>query len=147
MIEAGEPDAPVTQNLIRLPVPGDARDATQAAERVFEAMRIRLSSVLGAGGYSTLLARSLTLSRPAFPWLAGFVPDRLGSVAGRIEAISLEQPPFDVTSGLVSVLTHFTELLKTFIGKDLSDRLLTTVLMDFGGNAAVENRGNNSYDK
>ncbi len=148
MNEAGEPEATVAQNLIRLlgteDASDNAHDATQAAERVFEAMRIRLSLVLGAGGFSTLLARSLTLSRPAFPWLTQIVPDKFGSVAGRLEAVSREQIASEVTSGFASVLTRFTDLLTTFIGADLTDRLLTAVFNDLEDGAAYRMRGDNN---
>ncbi|MBC8138584.1 MAG: hypothetical protein H8F28_22115 [Fibrella sp.] len=138
MTESGESELPVAQNLIRLlhidETSENSSDASQTAERVFEAMRVRLSTVLGAGGYSTLLARSLALTRPKFPWLVDVVSDKHGSLVGRLGVVSQTAPPSEIVRGFTALFTRFGALMTTFVGADLTNRLLESVWQDLEEN-------------
>ncbi len=148
MTESGDTKVPVAQKLILLLSPDEApqysRDITLVAERVFEALRLRLSSVLGVAGYSTLLARSFVLTRDAYPWLAQIGADKTGSLLGRLEATMQEQDFAEAARGVAAVLTRFTTLLITFIGADLTNRLLETVWQDLETGNADERPGENN---
>ena len=101
----------------------------ETAERVFEALRIRLSAILGANGYAMLLTRCITLSRRNFPALATVTPDATGSVTGRLAATA---------DAYAAILTQFATLLVAFIGADLCDNLLQAVWQDIQNNSAAD---------
>lgn len=134
MMESGETAVPAVQNIARLlyqnaPTPHD-QAVSQAAERVFEAVRSQLSVVLGASGYATLLARALSLARAEFAWLSILSVDKNGSLTGVLGAASPEKDNMDTGRGFGEVLLRFAGLLETFIGDDLTNRLLETVWQD-----------------
>lgn len=145
MTESGGMQTPVTQSLIRLlqvdETSENARRGIEPSERVFEALRSRLSSVLGAGGYATLLARSLALARVTHPVLAGVTPDRTGSLVGRFTATTADATPEEAVCGFAETLTRFVVLLTTFIGADLTNRLLEAVLQGIEGDTPETTRG------
>lgn len=132
-MEFGEPGLPAIQNLIQFLDAGGAQESVRSAEvseRVFEALRVRLSSVLGAGGYATLLARTLALTRAGFPWLAGVAADKSGSLAGRFGTAVQELSPEEAARGFAELLTRFGTLLVIFIGTDITNRLLWDAWQD-----------------
>ncbi len=142
MTESGEPGMPAVQNLTRFLDAGETqgnerRTVMEVAERVFEVLRVRLSLMLGAGGFATLLARTLALARTEFPWLAGVAADKNGSLTGRLGVAVQEQSPPEAVRGVAELLTRFATLLATFIGADLTNQLLEAVWQDLesgGGN-------------
>ena len=148
MTESRDAEASVTQKLIRLldpdETPLDSLDTVRIAERVFEAMRVRLSLVLGNAGYSTLLARAIELARPAFPWIAEVSPDRTGSLSGRLKAAVHEKDPAEAARAFAAVVARFTGLLTTFIGMDLTNRLLESVWQEWEAGNADERPGENN---
>lgn len=145
MTESGEAVVPVAQELIGLLYANETQrsqqEITEIAERVFEALRVRLSSVLGAGGYSTLLTRSLALTRTEFSWLADVTTDKNGSLIGRLGVTAPEQDPAEAAHGFAALLTTFAALLTTFIGADLTNRLLQVAWQDLQEGDKNETRG------
>ncbi|MBC8142365.1 MAG: hypothetical protein H7Y38_13095 [Armatimonadetes bacterium] len=125
-----------------LDAPGTGKTTPQIAEAVFEAMRVRLSAVMGGSGYATLLRRCFVLACRDFPWLAEIKPDVNGSLLGRLDDPTPGLHRDESARGFAAVLTQFATLLSTFIGQDLGDRLLGTVWLDLQDNTEQSGEGN-----
>ncbi len=94
-------------------------------------MSVRLSPLIGEGGFRLLYARSLHLSSFKFPWLAG-APARSGSPFAELETgLKSQAPSIAAEAGGVVVAT-FTGLLHTLIGEGLTKRLLAPSPRDEG---------------
>jgi len=103
--------------------PSDAR--IPAAIRVCEKLRRPLSTLAGATGFHALLGRALTLAKAQDPHLAGtrVQPD------GSLEGLSEPRNNKDGPAGL-ALIAHLLGLLETFIGQDLTSRLVADVWPD-----------------
>ncbi|MBC7807382.1 MAG: hypothetical protein H7145_14680 [Akkermansiaceae bacterium] len=145
MTDPGGSDVPAAQNLIRLLYADETQETdqevTNGAERVFEALRVRLSAVLGTGGYATLLARALALTRAEFSWMADITVDKNGSLAGRVAVAAQEQAAVEVVRSFTGLLSRFAALLVTFIGADLTNRLLDAVWQDLETRVVTDTPG------
>jgi hypothetical protein len=102
-----------------------------AAERVSDKLCAHLSKRIGQEGFRTLLARALTLATVHFPQLSGVRVGADGSLVGLREVLSQQTPDRetweDAVDGAAALLAHFLGLLITFIGEDLTLRILSTV--------------------
>ncbi len=105
-----------------------------AAERVSDKLRAHLSKRIGQEGFQVLLARALTLATARFPHLSAVRVDADGSLIGLRRAAdvgsqrtsdSITQQ--DAVEGVVALVAELLGLLMTFIGEDLTLRLLSTV--------------------
>ena len=99
-----------------------------AGEQVFQKLCVRLAKLVTATGSHALLARALYLARAEFPFLAGVragtVPDTcLDGLRESLQGVE----PAQAGDGLVAVLTNMIGLLVTFIGEDLTLRLVRDV--------------------
>jgi hypothetical protein len=99
-----------------------------AAERVFEKLSHRLAQLITAGGAEALLTRAVHLSRTEFPFLGG-VPaaPNTRSLIERLRETVATVEPSQAHEGLISVLGTLIGLLVSFIGEDLTFRLLRDV--------------------
>ena len=95
-------------------------------QEAFEKLRIRLSQPIGAAGYRALLTRALTLSTNNSPWLEAIQIEKDGTLAGFTEAAA-SQSLSSAIEGSVEIVTHLIELLETFVGRELSLRLLADI--------------------
>jgi hypothetical protein len=99
-----------------------------AAERVFEKLGQRLAQLITPVGSEALLRRAAHLSRTEFPFLDGVqgapntdpLVDRLRETAATVE-------PGEAYAGFVVLLATLVALLESFIGKDLTFRILRNV--------------------
>lgn len=94
-----------------------------AAERAFEKLRVHLSKRIGQEGFRTLLARSLVLAKAQCPALSAV---QVGADA-RLEGLRADKPGETNSENLeraVTLLSHFLLLLITFIGDDLTLRII-----------------------
>lgn len=105
-------------------------------ERALDKLRLHLSILLGSDGFRVLLRRAVTLARAEFPWLEGVQVRSDGSLdelaAAARAGISADDgeagvSPESVAGGITAVLVCFLGLLETFIGQDLTLRLLKGV--------------------
>lgn len=110
----------------------DQKSLLDAAERVSAKMRVYLSKRIGQEGFRTLLARALVLTKTLFPSLQAVQIEENGSLAGlRGGAESPE--------AAVALLACLLGLLVTFIGEDLTLRMLGAVWPEAGiGSTADE---------
>ena len=112
----------------------DEESVILAAERVSDKLRAHLSQRIGAEGFRTLLARALALATAHFPHLRAVRVSADGSLIGLRVAAGFSLPEtgdkvsqHDTVEGAVALLSHLLELLVTFIGEDLTLRMLRTV--------------------
>jgi len=105
-----------------------------AAERVSDKLRAHLSNRIGQEGFRTLLARALTLATVQFPHLKVVRVGADGSLAGLRVTAGPDSPETgarvaqqETVEGAVALLGHLLALLFTFIGEDLTLRILGTV--------------------
>ena len=89
--------------------------------RVCEKLRRPLSHLTGPAGFSSLLARALTLAQRENPALAGVRVTPTGSLEGLVGEAAEACP---------TLIAHLIELLTTFIGASLTLRLLHDIWPD-----------------
>jgi hypothetical protein len=103
---------------------GTADADTHAVCRVCEKLRRNVSTLAGAAGFRSLLARALTLAKQESPALGAWEVKSDGSLGG-LDGLNGEAAP----SGAV-LIAHLIGLMMTFIGESLTLRLLHDVWID-----------------
>ena len=110
----------------------DGADSMQAAlERSCQKLCVRLAKLVTATGSQALLARAIRLAAADAPFVGGLR-------AGVVPAACLEGvhdatrgvPPELAQTGLVAVIAHLLGLLVTFVGPDLTARIVGEVWPD-----------------
>ncbi len=102
-----------------------------AAERSCLKLGSRLARLITAVGFQALLARALHLARGEFPFLDGVqtgTTEAACLVGLREKAVGIE--PAMLRAALTTVLASVIGLLSTFIGDDLTVRLVRDVWPD-----------------
>jgi len=112
----------------------DQEALIEAAERASDKLRAHLSRRIGQEGFRTLLARALTLTTAQFPQLSVVRVGADGSLVGLRAAMSNGSgeardtgTPEDAVEGVVALVAQLLTLLLSFIGEDLTLRLLGAV--------------------
>jgi hypothetical protein len=118
-------DAPTTRELARrllaYEAAGTANENAQAVCRVCDKLRRPLTTLAGAAGFRSLLARALTLAKQESPLLGAWEVKSDGSLQGlNGEAAQ---------SGAV-LIAQLIGLMITFIGESLTLRLLHDVWLE-----------------
>jgi hypothetical protein len=103
----------------------NSEPAESAAFRVFAKLRLALITLAGLAGFRSLLSRALTLARADAPDLSAVEVAADGSLKGLDELASQAQE--ETQEGGVVLLTQLIGLLLTFIGNDLTLRLVQDV--------------------
>ena len=110
---------------------GDAEEgllAPVAAERVFQKLSHRLARLITPVGCEALLARAVHLSRAGFPFVDGAQTARgADSLTLRLLDTAAGVGPTQACAGFVAVLGTLIALLVSFIGEDLTSRVLRDV--------------------
>jgi hypothetical protein len=108
-----------------------SRAGTAAAARVFDKLSQRLAVLITPIGAEALLARAVHLSRATFPFLDQVqgAPKETPFIA-RLSATAATVAPRQADEGLMLVLGRLIGLLESFIGQDLTLRLLRDVWPD-----------------
>ena len=94
---------------------------TPAACRVCDKLRRPLTTLAGAAGFRSLLARALTLAKQESPALGAWEVKADGS----LEGMNGEAAPLGAV-----LIAHLIGLMTTFIGESLTLRLLHDVWID-----------------
>jgi hypothetical protein len=111
----------------------DVEALADAAGRAVEKLRLHFSKLLGPDGFRALLGRAMTLARAEFPWLEGVQAQSDGSLKGLAATAAARaggSSDDEAVEGITAVPAHFLGLLMTFIGQDLTLRLLRGVWPD-----------------
>ena len=103
----------------------NSEPAESAAFRVFAKLRLALITLAGLAGFRSLLSRALTLARADAPDLSAVEVAADGSLKGLDELASQAQE--ETQEGGVVLITQLIGLLLTFIGNDLTLRLVQDV--------------------
>ncbi len=118
-------DAPTTRELARrllaYEAAGTAKADAQAVCRVCDKLRRPLTTLAGAAGFHSLLARALTLAKQESPLLGAWEVKSDGSLQG--------QNGEAAQSGAV-LIAQLIGLMITFIGESLTLRLLHDVWLE-----------------
>jgi hypothetical protein len=117
-------------------------DATQIADAIvttWHEIDAALGPIVGRGGVAALYRRSLHLTAPAHPWLAGAgqglqTPMDLAA----LRSVLAQQPSAAAAAGGGALLQRFHELLTSLVGPSLSEQLLRSVWGSLGGLSARE---------
>jgi len=88
-----------------------------------EKLRPLLSTLAGEAGFRTLLSRALVLASAEVPWLRAVRVNPDG-VLGGLEEIQPSPSSETTFEGRVTLLAHLLGLLVTFIGENLTLRLV-----------------------
>lgn len=94
---------------------------------LWRSMATEIVSVIGQGGFQSLYARSVFLTRRTCPWLtlpAANLPIEQ-SFAGLSSCLA-EQPPEQARAANTLLMITFTDLLASLIGEQLTDPILKT---------------------
>jgi excisionase family DNA binding protein len=111
---------------------------TAAAERTLAQLRIRLTILLGRAGFFALFKRALRLTQREFPLLGGVAigqtPD--DNLLGLREfGIANDGDPAAVANALTALVAQLIWLLVTFIGDDITLRLVDEIWPEIAQNA------------
>ena len=94
---------------------------------LWEQLAAQIISIVGEGGFNSLYARSVFLTKPAFHWLpAGSLSPqtphdhRFAGLKASFEA----QTPAQAGAANSQLLITFTDILASLIGEDLTNRIL-----------------------
>jgi hypothetical protein len=105
-----------------------------------EKLRSPLATLLGNVGFSALLSRALALAATEVKWLGVVHVDARGALEGLAEPQAKISPAESARGGVV-LLAQLLGLLATFIGEDLTLRLVREVWPKLGGDAAEFGKG------
>ena len=124
------------------PTPAKDADAARIADTIAAAWHqidAVLDPIIGRRGVAALYHRSLHLTSPAHPWLAGTNAEVQSSVdLAPLESALARQSSMDAAAGGGAVLQAFHELLVTLIGPSLTEQLLGSVWADLLGGVLTQ---------
>ena len=99
-----------------------AEPRAHAAVRVCEKLRVSLTRLAGADGFTALLRRALALARAEVPALHGITEKADGSLEG-LEELAADARNVGIDAA-VAITAHLLGLLVTLIGEPLTVRLV-----------------------
>lgn len=123
------PAPPLMRNFARRVIDYEApgkKSSGPAAFRSCEKLRVHLATSLGAVGFHTLLARALALATTEVPWLRPVRIKADGPLEG-LEDLQLKLDPDEFMEGGVVLIAQLLGLLVTFIGGNLTMRLVREI--------------------
>lgn len=107
--------------------PASSRDVAAGARRICEKLDEHLARLVGQAGIMTLLARSLTLTRATFPWMAGVGTASKDSRWDPLETCLAAQDEVTALEALQLFLALFISLLGRLMGDALVLRLVREI--------------------
>jgi hypothetical protein len=109
-----------------------------ASIELWEQMANQIILIVGEGGFNSLYARSLFLTRSTFPWLPnGSVPAQTDQRFTELKMRFDEQPSLKANQANCQLLITFTDILASLIGEHLTIRILCSAW----GNDALDRFG------
>ncbi len=121
---------PAIQDLARRILAIEAADTqVDEAVQVCEKLLVPLSRLAGLEGFSSLLRRALTLAKTDVPSLR-VVQVRPDGVLAGFDEIKHDQDAGALEKGRVLLVAHLLQLLTTFVGGSLTQRLIRDLWPD-----------------
>src|SRR5471030_1971555 len=113
------------ERLIAYETRGNKSSETKASAAflVGEKLRPHLARLMGKVGFRELLSRALVLAKAEVPWLHAVRLKADGSFEGLSE-LAAEVEPDEIFEGRVILLAQLLGLLVTFVGEELTLRLV-----------------------
>lgn len=114
----------LAQRLLALEALGSSLSPSHAhhAVRVCENLRVSLTRVAGADGFTALMRRALAIAKAEAPLLHGVRLKADGSLEG-LEEVAADAVT-DSAEAALAIITHLLGLLVTFIGEPITLRLV-----------------------
>jgi len=97
--------------------------SVDALKQSCEALRPRLTELVGREGFRALLSRALALAKAEFPCLDGIQLDDAATLTG-LDEVMPAQELAEREAGCAAVLAHFLGLLTAFIGTELTRQVV-----------------------
>jgi hypothetical protein len=95
------------------------------ATNLWEQMATEIISIVGEGGFNSLYARSIFLTRSTFPWLAaGALPPQAGQRFAGLKMSFEGHTPAQASEANRLLLITFTDILSSLIGEELTTSIL-----------------------
>ena len=91
-----------------------------------ETLGPHFGALMGTAGFRALLSRSLMLANAEVTWLRDLRVREDGSFEG-LDELEAQAKPEEIAAGGIVLLARLLGLLVTFIGEDLTLRLLSNV--------------------
>lgn len=114
--------------LIESLIPPHTEPVAEVAKRavaVWERTANEIIAIIGVGGFNSLFARSVFLSRPSFPYLApSALPLQVDQCLAELKKSLENQTPADAIRANIQLLCTFTDILATLIGEELTSSIL-----------------------
>jgi hypothetical protein len=115
------------QQLIQTAMANCVGEVADVAVDLWQALASQLISIVGEGGFNSLYARSIYLTRAAFPWLALIDASRVNDFKFTDLKNSLErQNIVEANKASYMLLLTFTNTLASLIGESLTLNLLSS---------------------
>lgn len=109
-----------------------AAQVAYAATATWHEVGAALAPIIGQRGVCALYQRSLHLTRPAYPYLAGLAESSQPTLdVAALQTVLTNQTSDDAADASGAVLQTFHELLTQLIGAPLTERLLRSVWANF----------------
>jgi len=135
-----ETSDPLRHQMIKSLLAQHPAKVADAVINLWEPIATEIILIVGEGGFDSLFARSIFLTRSTFPWLAAgpLSPQADQRFAGL--KMSLEgQTPAQVSDANSLLLITFTDILAALIGEQLTTRILRSAWgIDISGKADDE---------
>ena len=103
-----------------------SKSTPTAAFVVMETLGPHFGALMGTAGFRALLSRSLMLANAEVTWLRDLRVREDGSFEG-LDELEAQAKPEEIAAGGIVLLARLLGLLVTFIGEDLTLRLLSNV--------------------
>ena len=110
-----------------------------AIRTAFDRLRVSVAGLIGIVGFGAVMARAVHLARPRFPWLEAPAIGGDGTATAKELAAKVNangEGPAEVIAAATALLENILSLLCTFIGEDLTFRLIRRIWPDLPGGAA-----------
>ncbi len=96
-----------------------------AAINLWEQMATQIIAIVGEGGFNSLYARSVFLTRSTFPWLAaGALPPQADQLFAGLKTSLEGQTQAQAVKASSLLLITFTDILASLIGEQLTTSIL-----------------------
>jgi len=96
-----------------------------ASINLWEQMATQIIAIVGEGGFNSLYARSVFLTRSTYPWIAtGALPPQADQRFSGLKMSLEEQTPEQASEANRLLLITFTDILASLIGEELTTSIL-----------------------